>query len=164
MDAVGSPKMGSLELGYKEFLPHAQAVLSGLVKMGFYNIFAVCQHQGSGGQLWLSVELAGSNLWIETPNQERPHWWGELPPEQQPAAPTISVLATVPAEYLSTKYIGGDHAGFWETSAILGCCEQAAALEELSREDTPWFAKGEPWHRSTIPDGGMAWGQEMVCP
>ena len=35
----------ALALGgrYKEFLPHAQSVLEGLVKMGFYNIFAVCQ-------------------------------------------------------------------------------------------------------------------------
>ena len=29
VDAVGSPQMGSLELGYKEFLPHAQSVLAG---------------------------------------------------------------------------------------------------------------------------------------
>ena len=46
MDAVGAPEMGSLELGYREFLPHAQAVVEGLVKMGWYNIFCVCHHQG----------------------------------------------------------------------------------------------------------------------
>ena len=37
-------------------------------------------------------------------------------------------------------HTGGDHAGFWETSAILGCCEPAAKLSELERPDTPWFA------------------------
>ncbi len=46
VDAVGAPEMGSLELGYREFLPHAQAVVEGLVKMGWYNIFCVCHHQG----------------------------------------------------------------------------------------------------------------------
>lgn len=35
-------------------------------------------------------------------------------------------------------------------------------LTELQREDTPWFAAGEPWHRPTIPEGGVAWGKEMV--
>ena len=40
VDAVGPPSMGSLELGYQEYLAHAQAVLRGLVKMGFSNIFA----------------------------------------------------------------------------------------------------------------------------
>ena len=130
---------------------------------GFYNIFPVCQHQGAGGQLWLATELAGANLWIETPNESRPHWWGELPPEDQPPAPNIAVLSTIPsAEYADEKYIGGDHAGFWETSAILGCCEPAADLSELSREDTPWFAQGEPWHRPTVPEGGAEWGREMV--
>ena len=33
VEAVGSPAMGSLELGYKDYLPHVQAVLRGLVKM-----------------------------------------------------------------------------------------------------------------------------------
>ena len=33
VEAVGSPAMGSLELGYREYLPHVQAVLRGLVKM-----------------------------------------------------------------------------------------------------------------------------------
>ena len=36
------------------------------------------------------------------------------------------------------------------------CCQ------ELSREDTPWFAQGEPWHRPTVPEGGAEWGREMV--
>ena len=73
------------------------------------------------------------------------------------------MLSTIPsAEYADEKYIGGDHAGFWETSAILGCCEPAADLSELSREDTPWFAQGEPWHRPTVPEGGAEWGREMV--
>ena len=35
-------------------------------------------------------------------------------------------------------------------------------LSELKRDDTPWFAAGEPWHRPTIPEGGAAWGKEMV--
>ena len=35
-------------------------------------------------------------------------------------------------------------------------------LTQLEREDTPWFAAGEPWHRPTIPEGGAAWGKEMV--
>jgi creatinine amidohydrolase len=163
VDAVGSPQMGSLELGYKEFLPHAQSVLAGLVKMGFMNIFGVCQHQGAGGQLWLAFELAGSHLWIETPNKAYPHWWGTLPPPEQPPAPTIAVLSTIPgADYTEEKYIGGDHAGFWETSGILGCCEQACDLAELKRPDTPWFAAGKPWHRDTIPAGGAEWGREMI--
>ena len=77
-------------------------------------MFPVCQHQGAGGQLWLATELAGANLWIETPNESRRHWWGELPPEDQPPAPNIAVLSTIPsAEYADEKYIGGDHAGFW---------------------------------------------------
>ena len=62
---------------------------------GFYNIFPVCQHQGAGGQLWLATELAGANLWIETPNESRPHWWGELPPEDQPPAPNIAVRRAI---------------------------------------------------------------------
>lgn len=37
-----------------------------------------------------------------------------------------------------------------------------ADLGELNREDTPWFAAGKPWHRPTIPEGGVAWGKEMV--
>ena len=37
-----------------------------------------------------------------------------------------------------------------------------ADLGELDRQDTPWFAAGEPWHRPTIPEGGVAWGKEMV--
>ena len=40
VDAVGPSSMGSLELGYHEYLAHAQVVLRGLVKMGFSNIFA----------------------------------------------------------------------------------------------------------------------------
>ena len=35
VDAVGSPQMGSLELSYNEYLPMVQAVLNGLVAMGF---------------------------------------------------------------------------------------------------------------------------------
>ena len=64
---------------------------------GFYNIFPICQHQGAGGQLWLATELAGANLWIETPNESRPHWWGDLPPEDQPPAPNIAVSRAIVA-------------------------------------------------------------------
>ena len=84
-----------------------QAVLDGLVAMGFYKIYAVCQHQGAGGQLWLSTELAAANCWIETPNRTHPHWWGALPPDKQPPAPEIKVFATVSDEpYLDKQYIG----------------------------------------------------------
>ena len=121
-----------------------QAVLDGLVAMGFHRIFAVCQHQGSGGQLWIATELAAAHCWIETPNRTHPHWWGTLPPAEQPPAPQIQVFSTISEEpYLAPRYIGGDHAGFWETSAILGCCEGAAKLSELERSDTPWFASLE---------------------
>ena len=64
------------------------------------------QHQGQGGQLWISVQLAGSNLWIETPNKQRRHWWGELQPQEQPVAPSIHVLSTVPAKYARDRYVG----------------------------------------------------------
>ena len=78
--------MGSLELGYREFLPHAQAVVEGLVKMGWYNIFCVCHHQGEYGQEALCMKLVAANLSLEVPNASRPHWWGELPPAEQPRA------------------------------------------------------------------------------
>eukprot|EP01052_Picozoa_sp_SAG31_P011665 SAG31_NODE_664_length_12996_cov_4.853997_12_plen_329_part_00 len=151
MDAVGSPKMGSLELGYTEFLPHAQAVLSGLVKMGFYNIFVVCHHQGDGGQQALCMKLAAANLGLEIPNAEHPHWWGELSPDDlRPRSPSIQIVTTTVGlrnmsdESYAQKYDFVGHGGFYETAAILGLYPQAVDLSEIDpnkHSDLPWFSK-----------------------
>lgn len=62
--------------------------------------------------------------------------WTLFAQERQPDAPTIAVLSTVPASRLENKYIGGDHAGFWETSAILGVAEMAAGALGHLRVDS----------------------------
>ena len=82
-------------LRYREFLPHAQSVLEGLVKMGFYNIFPVCHHQGEGGQQALCMKLVAANLGLEVPNAEHPHWWGTLSPDDgRPRSPSIQIVTT----------------------------------------------------------------------
>jgi creatinine amidohydrolase/Fe(II)-dependent formamide hydrolase-like protein len=114
VDAVGSPEMGSLELGYKEFLPHAQAVVEGLIKMGFYNIFCVCHHQGEGGQQALCMKLVAANLGLGVPNEAHPHWWGELSPDDdRPRSPSIQVLAAQAGRTLEKEY---QHVGHGNTA------------------------------------------------
>ena len=146
MDAVGAPEMGSLELGYREFLPHAQAVVEGLVKMGWYNIFCVCHHQGEYGQEALCMKLVAANLSLEVPNASRPHFWGELPPAEQPRAPSIQVLTAQAGSTLEPEFNHVGHGNFYETAAILGLFPDAVDLSELAsgRDDLPWF--GETQH------------------
>ncbi|MBI2193932.1 MAG: creatininase family protein [Planctomycetes bacterium] len=165
VDLVGRPEMGSLEVGYREYLPHAQAVLSGLVKMGFQTIFAVCHHQGTDGQQGLSMKLAGSHLWGESPRAVHPVWWGELPPDRQPKPPIVHVVATSCGRFLDRKYLGGDHAGFWETSMILGLRPELADLRELDRGE-PWFSQRNPHPRTCTQEFGRemieAWAQALA--
>jgi creatinine amidohydrolase/Fe(II)-dependent formamide hydrolase-like protein len=143
VDAVGAPTMGSLEVGYKEYLPHAQAVVAGLVKMGWYNIFIVCHHQGEGGQQALCMKLIAANLSLGVPNDEHPHWWGALSPDdQRPRSPSIQVLAAQAGRTLEPEFNHVGHGNFYETAAILGLYPSAVDLAELTsgrREDTPWF-------------------------
>ncbi|MDP6111748.1 MAG: creatininase family protein [Planctomycetota bacterium] len=147
VNLVGRPEMGSLEVGYREYLPHAQSVLTGLVKMGFRKIFVICHHQGPGGQQGLSMQLAAAHLGAEEPRAVHPVWWGELPPDKQPKAPQIHVMGTPSGRFLDKQYYGGDHAGFVETCLILGLQPETADLEELNRGE-PWFGQRDP-HPST---------------
>jgi creatinine amidohydrolase/Fe(II)-dependent formamide hydrolase-like protein len=153
VDAVGAPHMGSLEVGYEVFLPHAQAVLSGLVRMGFGNIVVVCHHQGDSGQEAQCMKLAAANLNLETPNVERPHWWGELDPEEQKSLaahmPSIRITTTVSGRALretwAPEYWSVGHGGLHETAAMRGLHPQTVDMEELTspRTDQPWFGQEE---------------------
>lgn len=165
VDLVGRPEMGSLEVGYLEYLPFARAVLFGLVKMGFQTIFAICHHQGTDGQQGLSMKLAASNLWTEVPRAVHPVWWGELPPDKQPQPPGIQVLATSSGRFLDRKYLGGDHAGYWETSMILGLRPELVEMKELDRGE-PWFSQRNPHPRTCTEEFGRemmeAWAEALV--
>ena len=149
VDAVGSPQMGSLEVGYRVFLPHAQAVLSGLVKIGFSNIIVVCHHQGEYGQEAQCMKLAAANLGLEVPNNEHPHWWGELTPTEQAqlTRPSITVTTTVSGRGLrerwAKEYWSVGHGGLHETAAIRGLFPNAVDMSELTspRGDQPWFGQ-----------------------
>jgi len=163
VDAVGSPRHGSLEVGVPIFLPHAAAVMAGLVDLGFRHIFVVCHHQGSSGEEGAAMKLVAQHYGLNFPSRGHPHWWGALPPDamvesgQAPAGATlrgelpstsITVLATTEGRGLIselcglTEFAGGpvDHGGFWETSSIQALCPSAVDLRQLEREDTPWFA------------------------
>ena len=152
---MGAPEMGSLELGYREFLPHAQAVVEGLVKMGWYNIFCVCHHQGEYGQEALCMKLVAANLSLEVPNASHPHWWGELPPGKQPRAPSIQVLTAQAGSTLEPEFNHVGHGNFYETAAILGLFPDAVDLSELAsgRDDLPWFGETEHADGSDINAG-----------
>ena len=82
VDAVGSPKHGSLEVGVPVYLPHAAAVVADLVNLGFKHIFCVCHHQGSHGEQGASMRMIAQHYGLNYPSRGERHWWGMLPPDE----------------------------------------------------------------------------------
>ena len=62
VSCVGTPENGSVEVGYRDYLPYAHAALTGLVRMGFRDIFVLCHHQGTDGQQGLAMPLPPPTL------------------------------------------------------------------------------------------------------
>jgi creatinine amidohydrolase len=164
VSCVGTPEMGSVEVGYPAYLPYAEKVLLGLVRMGFRDIFALCHHQGTEGEQGLSMRLAAQHLWASIPADQHPAWWGSLPPEQHPRTPNIRVISTI-GRTLAPEYRMGDHAGYLETSLIRGICEDWYDAAELDRRE-PWFSQRTPHPSTTTPERSKdifeAWARSVA--
>jgi creatinine amidohydrolase/Fe(II)-dependent formamide hydrolase-like protein len=160
---VGAPEMGSMEVPFPVFAPYVEAVLRSLVRLGFKHIFVLIQHQGPGGEEGLACAAAAQRLWSETGRgQLGEGWWGRLTPEQQAEArpgPTIHLVTTVEGTQGTDKPIGGDHAGYWETSFIYGFRPHLVDLEELRRPDRPWYASRT---KPAVEDATLAEGADTA--
>jgi creatinine amidohydrolase/Fe(II)-dependent formamide hydrolase-like protein len=164
---VGAPAMGSLEVPFPAFAPYVEAVLRGLVRLGFGHLFVLCHHQGLGGEQGLACSVAAQRLWSEQGRAALGEgWWGRLAPAEQAAAKpgtAIHVVTTFDGLRDEPEPIRGDHAGYWETSFMYGFRPHLVDLAELRRPDRPWYATREhPAVEDATPAKGEAMARRLV--
>lgn len=137
----GGPDMGSMEVPFDAFKSYAEAVLRSLVRLGFRRVIVLLQHQGTSGELYLACRAAARRLWSEVPRERLGEgWWARPDLESQPPeaqCPPIHVVTT--AQGADPEKVGGDHAGYWETSFMFGFRPSGVDLGELARADQPRY-------------------------
>jgi len=164
---VGAPDLGSMEVPFAAFVPYVEAVIRSVVRLGFRHIFVLCHHQGSTGEQGLACAAAAQKLWSEVARARLGEgWWGRLSPAEQnatPLCPPIHVVTTLDGARDRHEPIGGDHAGYWETSFIYGFRPKLVKLAELKRGARPWYASRQaPAVEEASPADGTVIVKRMV--
>ena len=140
---AGAPEDGELDFPTEPFYQYVRAAIAGFLAMGFRRVL-VCQlHQGVDGPQVLCLKRAAAELAFEAgKNEGGGPGWGAVPIDRCPKVfERIQVFH--PDSFLPPQFpkMGFSHAGYGETSYVLGCRPDLVHLPSLEGgENTPpWF-------------------------
>lgn len=160
--AVAGPDGGTVHVDAGAILPFAQAVFTGLLRVGLRNIHGVVHHQtenfAQGMPTDLAFRLAAKQaVFAYTEATRGEGWWGGAGMAgyyDGPADNPFNWISIHPLLPPGADYVF-DHAGRGETALMLALAPATVDLEQMSANDS--------WYTATAPLGTVAEGERGVA-
>lgn len=164
--AVRGPEGGAVHLGAEVLVPMAEALFTGLLRVGFRNIHAVIHHQTEnfwqGMPTDLAFRLAGRQAVFKLLEAERGEgWWGDEGNAGYYAghAAGENPFNWVQVHPLMDETVIGafhfDHAGLGETALMLALAPETVDMEALA-DTAPWYVAGAETATAEEGERGVA--------
>ncbi len=165
--AVAGPGgTGTVHVDAAALVPLAEALFTGLLRVGFRNVHAVIHHQtenyAQGMPTDLAFRLGARQAVMKTLEAVRgPGWWGEQGGADYYAAHAagdnpmnwVQVHPLMSPEIMAAYPF--DHAGVGETSLMLALAPETVDMDRLTG-DAPWYVQGAVAATADLGERGAA--------